>query len=163
MKILIDTSYFLPLIKVEVEGIPQDLLINLLEKNSHEFYYSELSIFELTAKGLKLTTQDTNILVQDVRIGIDSIINDNRLIAISHTINPYIIEIAAELRNILKDTIDCLIIASAICESDCVITMDYNFYEKVIQNKIIKEKMLEINNNFKFWFNDLSEEPKSLK
>ncbi len=163
MKILIDTSYFLRLIKVEVEGIPQDLLINLLEKNSHEFYYSELSIFELTAKGLKLTIQDTNILVQDIRIGIDSIINDNRLITISYTNNPYIIEIAAELRNIHKDTIDCLIIASAICESDCIITMDYDFYEKVIQHKIIKEKMLEINNNFKFWFNDLSEEPKSLK
>ena len=61
MKFLIDTSYFLPLIKIGIENIPQTLLANLLSKNTHQYYYSNLTLFELTAKGLKISTQKKTI------------------------------------------------------------------------------------------------------
>ncbi|TXT53464.1 MAG: hypothetical protein BAJALOKI1v1_2420008 [Promethearchaeota archaeon] len=54
MKILIDSSYFLPLIKIAIKSFPENLLITLLSDSQHEYYYSNLSIFELTANGLQV-------------------------------------------------------------------------------------------------------------
>lgn len=73
MKILIDTSYFLPLIKIGIENIPDTLLIDLLSKSSYKYYYSNLTLFKLTAKGLKLSSKKNTITPQDIRIGIDAI------------------------------------------------------------------------------------------
>ncbi len=164
MKILIDTSYFLPLIKVAIKKIPKDLLIKLLSTHIHKYFYSNLSIFELTAKGLKLSSQkEKGITSQDVRVGIDAIQQDFRLIKISYIDNPLIIELASLLRSIHKDTIDCLIFASAICNCDCIITMDVSFFDEINENKPIVEKIQKINENFRFWFNDLSKDYKSLE
>ena len=162
MKIFIDTSYFLPLIKIEIENIPQDLLLNLLSETSHEYFYSNLSIFEITAKGLKFSSQSEEITPQDIRIGIDTLQNDTRLSLVSYADNPLIIELASLLRSIHNDTIDCLIFATAICTCECIITMDVSFFEKINDNpKIIKE-IQEINDSFKFWFNDISNDCQTL-
>ena len=162
MKIFIDTSYFLPLIKIEIENIPQDLLLNLLSETSHEYFYSNLSIFEITAKGLKFSSQSEEITPQDIRIGIDTLQNDPRLTVVSYINNPLIIELASLLRGIHKDAIDCLIFATAICTCECIITMDVSFFEKINDNpKIIKE-IQEINDSFKFWFNDISNDCQTL-
>ena len=162
MKIFIDTSYFLPLIKIEVEKIPQDLLINLLSEASHEYFYSDLSIFEISAKGLKFSSQTEEITPQDIRIGIDTLQNDPRLTVVSYINNPLIIELASLLRGIHKDAIDCLIFATAICTCECINTMDISFFEKINDNpKIIKE-IQEIKDSFKFWFNDISNDCQTL-
>ncbi len=162
MKIFIDTSYFLPLIKIEIENIPQDLLLNLLSETSHEYFYSNLSIFEITAKGLRFSSQSEGITPQDIRIGIDTLQNDTRLSLVSYVDNPLIIELASLLRSIHNDTIDCLIFATAICTCECIITMDVSFFEKINDNpKIIKE-IQEINDSFKFWFNDISNDCQTL-
>lgn len=162
MKIFIDTSYFLPLIKIEIENIPQDLLLNLLSETSHEYFYSYLSIFEITAKGLRFSSQSEEITPQDIRIGIDTLQNDTRLSLVSYVDNPLIIELASLLRSIHNDTIDCLIFATAICTCECIITMDVSFFEKINDNpKIIKE-IQEINDSFKFWFNDISNDCQTL-
>ena len=163
MKILFDTSYFLPLIKVEVERIPQDLLIQLLADSSNEYFYSELSVFELTAKGLKFSSLEEELTPQDIRIGIDTLQNDPRINAISYTNNPLIIELASSFRKIHKDTIDCLIFATAICTCEGIITMDVTFYEEMNARPKILKEIQEINDSFKFWFNDLSEDLKSFK
>lgn len=162
MKILIDTSYFLPLIKIGIENIPQTVLVNLLSKTSHEFFYSNLTIFELTAKGLKLSSQKNTKTPQDKRIGIDAIQNDLRLTEKSFTDNPIIIELASQLKTIHNDTIDCLIFATAICVCDCITTMDVSLFDQINKTPSIIKKIREINENFRFWFNDLSEDLKSL-
>ena len=162
MKIFIDTSYFLPLIKIEVEKIPQDLLINLLSEASHEYFYSDLSIFEISAKGLKFSSQTEEITPQDIRIGIDTLQNDPRLTVVSYINNPLIIELASLLRGIHKDAIDCLIFATAICTCECIITMDVWLFEQIKANPQIIKEIQEINENFKFWFDDLSKEFKTL-
>ena len=163
MKILIDTSYLLPFIKIKIETISDDILIKLLHNQSNEYYYSDLSLFELTAKAFKLIAKDNKINTQDLMIGIDAIQNDSRLTYISYTYNPLIIELASKLKKIHNDTIDCLIFATAICNCDCIITMDTLFYEKIKKNKSLSEEIQLLNKNFQFWFNDLSVSPKSLK
>jgi hypothetical protein len=80
MKILIDTSYFLSLIRIGIENIPKTTLVNLLTKTSNKYFYSNLTLFELTAKGLKISSQENTITPQDIRVGIDAIQNDSRLV-----------------------------------------------------------------------------------
>ncbi|TFF97660.1 MAG: hypothetical protein EU547_03710 [Promethearchaeota archaeon] len=163
MKVLIDTSYFLPFIKIKIKNIPQNLLITLFKNYKHKYYYSDLTIFELIAKGLKLSSKDNaKITPEDIRIGIDSIQNDERLKNLSYMDCPFIIELTSTLRKIHKDTIDCLIFATAFCVCDCLITMDVSFFNQITQNSDLIEKINEINENFKFWFNDLSEGLKSI-
>lgn len=163
MNILIDTSYFLPLIKIAIKNIPHNLLISILSETPHTYFYTDLTIFELIAKGLKLSTQKSaGITPQDIRAGVDSLQHDTRLIKRSYTHNPYIIELTSLFRMIHQDTIDCLIFAAAICTCDCLITMDVSFYKKINKNPQILKKIKAINEDFKFWFNDLSDSFKSL-
>ena len=163
MKILIDTSYFLPLIKIGIDTIPDKLLIELLNKSSNDYFYSSLTLFELTAKGLKLVSKENVITPQDIRIGIDSLKNDTRLIEISYTENPLIINLASSLKKIHNDTIDCLIFATAISSCDCIVTMDETFFKQLNNSPQLLKKVREINETFKFWFNDLKGELKILK
>mgnify|MGYP006287838769 CR=1 FL=1 len=157
MKIFVDTSYFLPLINIGLKEIPSDLLITLLSEESNEYFYSDLSIFEMTAKGFKTSLRkEQEITPRDIRRGIDALQNDSRLTAISYIDNPLIIELASALRAIHKDTIDCLIFASAICSCECIITMDESFFDEINENDQVLRDIREINDSFKFWLNDLS-------
>lgn len=156
MKILIDTSYLLPLIKIKIENVTPNLLIKLLSEHENKYYYSDLSIFELAAKRLKYSSKREKITPQDIRIGIDTLQNEPRLEKMLYTDNPFIIELASSLRAIHKDTIDCLIFATAICECDCIMTMDSSFFEAIDENPEVKKEIFEINDSFKFWFDDIS-------
>ena len=163
MKILIDTSYFLPLIKITIEGISDRILLDVLLQSKNNLFYSDLSLFELTAKAFKYINKENQISIQDLMNGLDAIQNDSRLVYISWKGNPIIIELAANLRKIHKDTIDCLIFATAICNCDCIVTMDRDFYNQICLNNSIFEEIQSINKNFLFWFKDLSESPKHIK
>lgn len=163
MKILINTSYFLPLIKISIEGISERILLEILFQSENTLYYSDLSLFELTAKAFKYINKENQISTQDLMNGLDAIQNNNRLIHISWKENPIIIELAKKLRMIHKDTIDCLIFATAICNCDCIVTMDKDLYKQICLNNSILEEIQSINKNFQFWFNELSESPKLLK
>lgn len=163
MKILIDTSYFLPLIKIGIENIPQTILVNLLAKPSDKYFSSNLTLFELTAKGLKISSQKNTITPQDIRIGVDAIQNDLRLVEKSFIDNPLIIELASQLKAIHKDTIDCLIFATAICTCDCIVTMNVSFFDQINKTPSLINAIRKINENFRFWFSDLSDDLKSLK
>ncbi len=162
MRILIDTSYFLPLIKIGIETIPDTLLIDLLSKSTNDYFYSTLTLFELTAKGLKLSSKGSIITPRDIRIGIDAIQNDVRLVEKLFTDNPFIIELASQIKKIHNDTIDCLIFATAICTCDCIITMDESLFDQLHRTPKLLKQVKDFNDNFKFWFNDLSGDLKSL-
>jgi predicted nucleic acid-binding protein len=163
MKIMIDTSYFLPLIKVGIKDISDRLLIDLLSESSNTYFYSTLTLFELTAKGLKITSKGNEISSQDIRVGIDTLKSDIRLTDISFTDNPLIVELASLLKGIHNDTIDCLIFATAISSCDCIITMDEIFFDQLNKSPQLNKKVREINDTFKFWFNDLKGEPINLE
>ncbi len=163
MKIFINTSYFLPLIKLAIEGIPDNILQEILSQAQHNLYYSDLTLFEVTAKAFKSIRQDNIITYQDLTIGLDSIQNNSQLTPLSWSNNPLIIELAGKLRKINKDTIDCLIFATAIYYCDCLITLDQDFYNLILKEQSLVKEILSINENFQFWFNDLKKPPLSFK
>lgn len=163
MKILIDTSYFLPLINIGLEDFSESLLLDLLEEDLKTFYYSTISLFELTAKGMKISMKTDNaIKPKDIVRGIDAIVNDIRMHVIDYTQNTLIIETATKLREIHSDSIDCIIFACAIQECNAIITMDSHFVNKMLEARDLVKFLFEINEDFLFYVNEL-ENPLKLK
>ncbi|MCX8154052.1 MAG: hypothetical protein N3E52_06435 [Candidatus Bathyarchaeota archaeon] len=52
MKLLLDTTYFLPVIGITVKNLPKDAPLQLIQKG-HKIFISKITIFELSAKGAK--------------------------------------------------------------------------------------------------------------
>ena len=52
MKLLLDTTYLLPAIGISVKDLNEKAVLNLADKG-HELLISEVSLFELSAKGAK--------------------------------------------------------------------------------------------------------------
>ncbi|MGB9660316.1 MAG: PIN domain-containing protein, partial [Nitrososphaerales archaeon] len=103
----------------------------------HQIFISNITIFELSAKGAKYAALG--------KIPPERVIRGVKALAYSETINTIeayestILLIAFKLRSILSDFIDCLILSSAINQCDALITED-----KDIQNIKGDEKYQEI-------------------
>jgi PIN domain nuclease of toxin-antitoxin system len=52
LKLLLDTTYFLPAIGVSIKEIQKDALLTLIAKK-HQILMSQITLFELSAKGAK--------------------------------------------------------------------------------------------------------------
>ncbi len=163
MKVLLDTSYLLPLIKVEVHGISSSILTDLINRNDTEIFYSEISLFEITAKGMKLILSGENLSIHDIRSGIDSLLWNKKILRLGWANHPLLLELSLSLRKIHQDYIDCLILATSICYTDIFITFDKEMYNKIVGDQSIIEEIFKINSKFQFWFRNLSDKPKSLK
>jgi hypothetical protein len=50
LKLLLDTTYFLPAIGVSIKDLQKDALLTLIAKK-HQIAMSQITIFELSAKG----------------------------------------------------------------------------------------------------------------
>jgi PIN domain nuclease of toxin-antitoxin system len=116
VKILLDTSYLLPFIKVDIEGISRDKLRKTI--SAHEIQVSQVQIFELYAKGMKYILRG-NISPQDILEGVDAVSNF-QVISIH---DADILTLSAYLRRKL-DTIDAIILSSAVYYSQALATMD---------------------------------------
>jgi len=116
---IIDTTYILPLARIEIDT---DLLKAILEdktKNNitlDELKISLISIFELQAKASKI-----NIPAKDIVKAINIILKSFRIIPFYQK---DIVEEAYKLRKILHDYIDCIILATAITHKEDLITED---------------------------------------
>ena len=62
MRLLLDTTYLLPVIGVAIGGIPGDAVVRVLDRGN-EVYVSEISFFELAAKGAKYVTGGSRLRV----------------------------------------------------------------------------------------------------
>ncbi len=159
MKILIDTTYFLPALSIEIETLPSALLKTLLRDQNYQCHYCEITLFELAAKGVKLSQSDDSLTVNDIIKGLDSIRWDKRLTKLSWYSHPFALELAKEIRKIHTDFIDCLILATAVCYTDMLAMYDETLLKIVRKNKGIIQKILEFNEKFSFWLKDLSKDP----
>jgi len=121
LRLLVDTTYLLPAIGISVKGIPSDGMVRLIEKE-HEICVSDISIFELSAKGAKHVAAGT-LSGERVARGIRAVVHDGTVTMIPFHESTLLLT-AFKLRNILSDFIDCLILASAIHHSDMLITED---------------------------------------
>jgi predicted nucleic acid-binding protein len=126
LKILLDTTYLMPAIGVSVRAIPADTIIKLLEKGEL-LAISEISIFELSAKGAKYSSAGT-IPQEKVLEGIRAIVADEQVAKVP-SYDAEELRIAVRLRDSLKDFIDCLILSCALLHSDVLLTEDKEISE----------------------------------
>ncbi|RLE92361.1 MAG: hypothetical protein DRN04_10460 [Thermoprotei archaeon] len=138
---IIDTTYLLPLARISINT---DLLKAIAEKrlkvkiSFSDLKVSLISLFELQAKASKL-----NIPPEYVSKAIDVILRN-------FTVVPFyqnkIISKAHELRRIIDDYIDCIIVATAVVLKEDLATEDRtilsvkNFIKKKYNIKVVKYK-----------------------
>jgi len=106
---------------VAIKGLPRGALLTLL-KAGHEITISDISISELAAKAGKLIAAE-NLTTEKASRGITAIIHDERIemIPVHHT--PFLAT-AFKLRGMMNDFIDCTILATALHNSDTLVTED---------------------------------------
>jgi PIN domain nuclease of toxin-antitoxin system len=145
LKILLDTTYFLPAIGITIKEVPKDAPITLYQKGN-QTSVCDISIFELSAKGAKHINQKT-LSPQRVTRGIKAIIHSEQ-IEIIPTYETQTLLTAFQLRSTLTDFIDCLILSSAINHCDTLITED-NDIKNLTKNKKFNKLLTATNPNFK--------------
>lgn len=161
-KILVDTTYFLPLAGIMLEGIDPKIILKLLSGNNYQIQVAEITLFELAAKGAKLATE-TELTYQEVLMGIDTLRYDTRVTIQTWTNDPTILELAYVLRTCHADFIDCLVLATAISSAEIFATYDEEFYKKLLEQKKILNTITTMNPQFCFWFGNLTKETIPLK
>ena len=145
MKLLLDTTYLLPAIGVSIREIPRNSVIKLI-KEGYEILISEITFFEISAKGAKYITSG---LLTPARVtrGIRAIARDDRIRKVPIHDTPILL-VAFKLRKVLSDFIDCLILSSAINRADILVTEDSDIHELTTTDKF-KKIIQEINPKFK--------------
>jgi PIN domain nuclease of toxin-antitoxin system len=121
LNLLLDTTYFLPTIGVSIKEMHKDALLTLIAKK-HQIAMSQITIFELSAKGAKYV-KEGQLAPERVTRGISAIIYNDTIATIPMH-DTTILQNAFKLRNMLNDFIDCLILSSALNHSDALITED---------------------------------------
>ena len=114
-----DTPYLLPAIGVSIKGLPKDALIRMIQKG-HQISISNISVFELSAKGAKHVATGT-LSAERVTRGISAIVYDERITVVPMH-DSSVLLMAFKLRRMLNGFIDCLILSSAINQNDAVLT-----------------------------------------
>ncbi|HDJ89849.1 MAG TPA: PIN domain-containing protein [Thermoprotei archaeon] len=141
MKLLLDTTYFLPVIGISVKNIQEDTVIELI-KRKYQILMSEITFFELSAKGGKYVITG-NLTPERISRGIRALLYDDRIEKIS-IYDTSILLTAFELRKLLNDFIDCLILSSAINWAEVLITEDRDIIE--ISNKKLFQNIIQMLN-----------------
>ncbi len=121
MRLLLDTAYLLPAIGVSIKGLPKDALIKLMQKGN-QISISNISVFELSAKGAKHVAAGT-LSSERVTRGIRAVVYDDRITVVPMHDSSVLLT-AFKFRRMLGDFIDCLILSSAINYCDAVVTED---------------------------------------
>lgn len=151
MKVLLDTTYLLPTVGVNVKelykGIPAEIT-----RKGHQVAISEITVFELSAKSSKFIAKG-ELLPDRVTDGIRSLLYDNTIEKVP-VYGLEILLIAFKLRRLLNDFIDCLILSTAINNCDVLITEDR---EIVAQKKNKEYLSIVLAANPKFRIQNLSE------
>jgi len=108
LKLLLDTTYFFPVIGISIKGIQEDAIIKLIKKG-YEISLSNITIFELSAKGAKYVATG-DIESHRVIRGIRAIVYDEKIEKIP-LYDTSILLTSFELRRILEDFLNCLILS----------------------------------------------------
>jgi PIN domain nuclease of toxin-antitoxin system len=145
LNLLLDTTYLLPAIGIHVKELPKDALTKLIHK-AHQISISDISIFELSAKGAKHVTSGT-LSADRVTRGIRAIIYEEAITMIPIHDTETLLS-AFKLRSILSDFIDCLILSSAVSQCEALITEDKEI-QNLKKNKEFNEIITTTNPEFK--------------
>ncbi|NHV99207.1 MAG: PIN domain-containing protein [Thaumarchaeota archaeon] len=144
MKILLDTTYLLPAIGISLKDFPRDVLI-MLRRKGNQVFISDISIFELSAKGAKYVSAK-KLSAERVIEGIRAIVFDENIVKIPIH-ESRILLTALRIRDWLSDFIDCLIISSALNQCDALISEDTDI-QSLEGNRAFHELLEMINPKF---------------
>ncbi|PXF61235.1 MAG: hypothetical protein C4B59_04595 [Candidatus Methanogaster sp.] len=117
MRVFLDTTYLLPIVGIEID-LPDDLLERLFSSD-HSFVINELSLFELFGKASRFMSRDKNVKKR-FYIGMESILSSEIDIKSIFTLDT--LSIALEVYEEIKDLPDCPITATALFDSDVMLT-----------------------------------------
>ena len=145
MKLLLDTTYLFPTVGISIKELSKDALIKLNAKG-HEIAISQISIFELSAKGAKYVLNN-ELLPERVALGIRALLYDDIIEKIPMH-DSKILLTAFTLRSLMVDFIDCLILSTALNNCDALITEDLDI-QSLKKNKKYLDLLSTINPNFK--------------
>jgi len=134
LRILSDTTYLLPAIGVSVRGLPRTV-ISKLRKQGHKLMISNITIFELAAKGAKLTTA-SRLSMGRVTEGLKAILHDPDIETVQFT-ELDILSRASSIRAEIHDFIDCLILSSAAAKADILLTEDERLQDLALDDGIL--------------------------
>jgi PIN domain nuclease of toxin-antitoxin system len=150
LRILLDTTYLLPAIGIAVKELPKDAVLRALKKGN-EIFISQISLFELAAKGAK-HVKDGALKPETVTKGIRALVYNDEIETLPIEDTKTLLA-AFELRSKLTDFIDCLILSTAINNCDALITEDTE-----IRNLAKTQQLNELlkTSNPKFTVNQLS-------
>ncbi len=144
---IIDTTYLLPLAKIEIQtDLFSDILRGKLILDVSQLAINLISIFELQAKASKLGIPPIQVL-KAIRFIV-------KYLKIIDFRDRSVVELSFELRKILPDYIDCVILATAITQDDILLTEDTrilkirgrieeNYGIKIISYKDLIKRKLE--------------------
>jgi predicted nucleic acid-binding protein len=121
VRILLDTTYVLSAIGVSVKGVPRDAVEQLIARGD-EIFISEISLFELSAKGARYVFEGS-LPPERVTRGINAISYDDSITKL-RIYETSTLHLALKLRAMLGDFIDCLIVASAADHCEILVTED---------------------------------------
>ena len=141
MRLLLDTSYLMPLIRVEVKGIDPLALTKAME--DHEIIVSQIQLFELYAKGVKYAERRA-ITKDDVVNGVEAANHDLKTIPFA---TRRIMETAMEANLVTGDIIDAMILATALHHADAISTID----PKITEAYAISQQLKQLNPNLKIY------------
>jgi PIN domain nuclease of toxin-antitoxin system len=135
----------LPAIGLSIKDMQKDALITLIAKK-HQIAMSQITIFELSAKGAKYV-KEGQLSPERVTRGISAIIYNDAIETIPMH-DTTILQTSFKLRNMLNDFIDCLILSSAMNYSEAIITED-NEIQGLKKNFEFQNLVRDQNPNFK--------------
>ncbi len=145
MKVLLDTTYLMPAIGISVKGIPPDLL-KIIRAEGHTTSISELSLFELAAKGAKHVSS-RQLTQERVLKGIQAVEMDDDLRKES-VYDSDRLTLSFKLREIMNDYLDCAILSTAVYACDSLLTED-GLIHRTVQDQSYSKILKEINPDFK--------------
>ena len=139
LKLLLDSTYLLPIVGVEVEGIEEALIFlkRLRDEEKAEYYYTPFNLFEIIGKLSRL-----NYDVNRVTVGLTAIEEEFKLI--QPTRQAYLKALILRAKG-YRDFIDLLLYATSQTSDMIFLTRDYTLIKFLKENhedisKILDEK-----------------------
>lgn len=142
MRVLLDTTYFLPAAGIAVREVERDAL-RKISGAGHEISLSDISLFEMLAKGARLAAQGLAD-ADRVLLAVRSIREDDEYRKVS-AYEGGAAEVAIGLRKHHQDFIDCLILGSALDSCEALVTED----EEMVANEGVMKEVRRLNPEFR--------------
>jgi len=138
VRLLLDTTYLMPLIKVKIKEVGEDTVRQALRE--HDIIISDVQIFELYAKGVKYLMHGF-ISTEDLVEGVEAAYYSLEKIPMA---DRRVMESAAKIRRVLDDLLDSIILSTALHYGEGIATLDKRI-EKAYEEKNVRS----INPNLK--------------